>query len=172
MSSIISNILARDSLLTSEQVACPTPGPDRDPIDDTSPLMSDLLSLVEPPFLMLICLVELTTKSKLYIADRNWALKRIWPRLYSRVVKFIILLLTGPSRHSFAESQAMVADRCNDAVVHTESLIVNSLESGSSDIRWMVAVGGTKEHKKASILNTFMTLGFRLLHKQTRNKAT
>ncbi|KAI7966177.1 hypothetical protein MJO29_001925 [Puccinia striiformis f. sp. tritici] len=175
MASISSNILARGSSLThTEQTARTTPGPDRYPIDATSPLMSDpFAGRLGGPCLDPIHLVELTTNFKLYIADRTRARKHIW-RPHSPAEKFTILLPTGPGRHSFAEFRAMVASRCNDAVAGTESFIVDSLESGSDEIKWTVTVRGTKDYKKATPINTeqLYDTWINLLHRHKSTEAT
>ncbi|KAI7956383.1 hypothetical protein MJO29_007782 [Puccinia striiformis f. sp. tritici] len=168
------NILARGSSVGTQQTAGTTPGPDRDPPDATSPLVSDpLASLLASPVLDPIHWVELTTNFKLYIADRNRACRRIW-RPHSPADKFTIILPTGPGRPSFAEFHVLVANRCNDAVAGTESLIVDSLESGSNDIKWAVTVRGTKEYKKATLINTehLYNTWVNLLHRQKQTEAT
>ncbi|KNE96114.1 hypothetical protein PSTG_10536 [Puccinia striiformis f. sp. tritici PST-78] len=168
------NILARGSSVGTQQTAGTTPGPDRDPPNATSPLVSDpLASLLASPVLDPIHWVELTTNFKLYIADRNRACRRIW-RPHSPADKFTIILPTGPGRPSFAEFHVLVANRCNDAVAGTESLIVDSLESGSNDIKWAVTVRGTKEYKKATLINTehLYNTWVNLLHRQKQTEAT
>ncbi|KAH9466097.1 hypothetical protein Pst134EA_013943 [Puccinia striiformis f. sp. tritici] len=168
------NILARGSSVGTQQTAGTTPGPDRDPPNATSPLVSDpLASLLASPVLDPIHWVELTTNFKLYIADRNRARRRIW-RPHSPADKFTIILPTGPGRPSFAEFHVLVANRCNDAVAGTESLIVDSLESGSNDIKWAVTVRGTKEYKKATLINTehLYNTWVNLLHRQKQTEAT
>ncbi|KAI9604330.1 hypothetical protein H4Q26_003944 [Puccinia striiformis f. sp. tritici PST-130] len=64
--------------------------------------------------------------------------------------------------------------QCNDAVAGTESLIVDSLESGSNDIKWAVTVRGTKEYKKATLINTehLYNTWVNLLHRQKQTEAT
>ncbi|POW02012.1 hypothetical protein PSTT_12093 [Puccinia striiformis] len=148
------NILARGSSVGTQQTAGTTPGPDQDPPNATSPLVSDpLASLLASPVLDPIHWVELTTNFKLYIADRNRARRRIW-RPHSPADKFTIILPTGPGRPSFAEFHVLVANRCNDA--------------------WAVTVRGTKEYKKATLINTehLYNTWVNLLHRQKQTEAT
>ncbi|POW22634.1 hypothetical protein PSHT_01023 [Puccinia striiformis] len=151
------NILARGSSVGTQQTAGTTPGPDRDPPNATSPLVSDpLASLLASPVLDPIHWVELTTNFKLYIADRNRARRRIW-RPHSPADKFTIILPTGPGRPSWHRV-----------------LIVDSLESGLNDIKWAVTVRGTKEYKKATLINTehLYNTWVNLLHRQKQTEAT
>ncbi|KAI7939130.1 hypothetical protein MJO28_014709 [Puccinia striiformis f. sp. tritici] len=104
----------RDSLIPAYQATSTAPGPNRDPHDSQSPLVTDPIA-------------TFTTG------------KRVWHSVTPRATS-IIAINAGVSGTTFQQFQAMVAEQCNDQHADTAAIINRSITSGRPQIKLAVGI--------------------------------